>query len=110
LANERIEAHMVHHGAATSSHVHSHRSMNIHLRKVKWCVGLMQVDALAEFNFSCDDLLEYAANEPSDPFPHTLAQFPVKLQALQPPSFASSGTGAPPHIPAHLPAFPDQHT
>jgi hypothetical protein len=71
---------------------------------------LVQVDALAEFNFSCDDLLDYATIEPTDPFPHTLAQFPVKLQALQPPSFASSGIDPPPHIPAHLPVFPDEHT
>lgn len=69
-----------------------------------------QADALAEFNCSCADLLTHATSEPSDPFPHTLAAFPVRLQALQPPSFTTSATAAPAHIPAHLPAFPDAHT
>ena len=71
---------------------------------------LLQVDALAEFNYSCEDLLQFAQSEPADPFPHTLPAFPVRLEALQPPSLAASGAPHPRHIPSHLPAFPDTHT
>jgi hypothetical protein len=72
--------------------------------------GALQTDALAEFNYTCEGLLDHAQSEPADPFPHTLASFPVRLEALQPPSFAESGSCPPAHIPSHLPAFPDAHT
>eukprot|EP00892_Ulva_mutabilis_P001092 jgi/Ulvmu1/10984/UM007_0163.1 len=68
------------------------------------------VDALQEFGMDCNDLFQFAKEEPADPFLHTVAPFPVYRTALQPPTFEQAGTERPSHIPAHLPAFPAAHT
>jgi len=58
----------------------------------------------------CNDLFQFAKEEPSDPFLHTLSPFPVHRTALQPPTFDQAGNERPSYIPAHLPAFPAAHT
>lgn len=73
-------------------------------------LAVVQVEALQYFNMDCNDLLEFAKEEPSDPFLHTVAPFPVYRTALQPPSFQDTAAERPSHIPEHFPAFPAAHT
>lgn len=43
-------------------------------------------------------------------FPHPLPRYPIRRECKSKPTFLDKKETPPPHIPAFLPAFPDQHT
>ena len=57
-----------------------------------------------------DDLTEHLARDVEIPFAVPVSAFPVSRPRRTAPSFAERKEAPPPHIPAHLPAFPDAHT
>jgi hypothetical protein len=70
-------------------------------------------DVLLTFEEKGIDLhkLETIVNEADDfPFAQPLQAFPVHKKARAKPSFDDKGEAPPPHVPAHLAAFPDAHT
>ncbi|KDD75466.1 hypothetical protein H632_c671p0, partial [Helicosporidium sp. ATCC 50920] len=67
--------------------------------------------SLNDMGVSLTELNEYAAAaEKSPPFYPSIADFPLRRVIKPVASFAARGETAPAHIPAYLPAFPDEHT
>jgi len=66
--------------------------------------------AFDELGTNMREVMEYATKTEEVPFARPLPRFPLQKTPRLPPSFKDAKEEPPAHIPAFLPALPDQHT
>jgi len=66
--------------------------------------------ALQELGMDLEQLRDHIDTEAENPFNHPLPSYPIQTAPKRAPAFREKGEEPPEHVPAFLPAFPDERT